>query len=73
MPNLNMWYKTLYKKECLICHKDDILLDDFKNLNLLKTKIGQFDSDLVALSTLINYFHSFTKLIYTQKIFNHFF
>jgi hypothetical protein len=28
---LNIWYKTLYKKECLICHKDDILLDDFKN------------------------------------------
>lgn len=28
---LNLWYKTLYKKECLICHKDDILFDDFKN------------------------------------------
>ena len=37
------------------------LLDDFKNLNLLKTKIGQFDSDLVALSTLINYFHSYLQ------------
>jgi hypothetical protein len=24
---LNIWYKTLYKKECLICHKDDILLN----------------------------------------------
>ena len=37
------------------------LLHDFKNLNLLKSKIGQFDSDLVALLTLINYFHSFLE------------